>query len=115
MCIRDSCFAGDIGSPCGDDADCDPNAWCNAGRCTADLAPGADCTNPLQCGGVTSCIGLSISSSAPGRCLRVSRAGDRCDYFCYGNLYCDASGTCRAMRELGQSCSSSAPCGGINT
>lgn len=110
-----TCFSGDIDTPCIDDGDCDPNAWCNAGRCKPDFAPGAACTTPLQCGGETSCIGLTIISSAPGACLPISHAGDYCDYFCYGNLYCDASGTCRALRELGQSCSGSAPCGGVNT
>lgn len=109
------CFSGDINTSCGDDGDCDPNAWCNAGVCAADFAPGAACTNPLQCGGETSCIGLSITTSAPGHCLRISHAGDRCDYFCLGNLYCDGQGVCRDMRTLNQTCSGSAPCGGVDT
>jgi hypothetical protein len=108
------CFSGDIGTACTDDGQCDSNAWCDADVCRADFAPGADCTNPLQCGGETSCISLTIGSSL-GRCLRISHAGDRCDYYCRGNLYCDASGTCREMRGLGQSCSGSAPCGGVDT
>lgn len=109
------CFSGDIDTRCNDDGDCDPNAWCNAGRCQADFAPGDDCTNPLQCGGETSCIGLTISKSSPGRCLSISHMGDRCDYFCYGNLYCDVSGICLPLHELGQTCSGSAPCAGVNT
>jgi hypothetical protein len=109
------CFSGDLGTECNDHGQCDSNAWCGAGVCRADFVPGADCTSPLQCGGETSCIDLTIGDSSRGRCLRISHAGDRCDYFCYGNLYCDASGTCREMRELGQGCSGSAPCGGVDT
>lgn len=113
VCHR-TCLSGDIDAPCGSNRDCDSNAWCNAGRCSADLAPGAACTSPLQCGGRSSCIGLSIVDSSPGHCLSISRAGDRCDYFCYGNLYCDGSGTCRDLPGLDQSCSGLAPCGGVD-
>jgi hypothetical protein len=114
VCHR-TCLSGDIGASCGSNRDCDSNAWCDAGRCRADLAPGAACTSPLQCGGQTSCVGLSIIDSAPGRCQSISKAGDRCDYFCYGNLYCDGSGTCRDLPEFGQTCSGLTPCRGIDT
>jgi hypothetical protein len=111
------CIRGDIGTSCASDRDCDSNAWCDlkAGLCKPDFAPGAACTNPLQCGGETSCVGLTITDSTPGRCLRISKEGDLCDYFCYGNLYCDSSGTCRNLPQIGQSCSGFAPCSGVDT
>jgi hypothetical protein len=114
VCHR-TCLSGDIGAPCGSNRDCDSNAWCDAGRCRADLAPGATCTSPLQCGGQTSCVGLSIVDTTPGRCSSISKVGDRCDSFCYGNLFCDPSGVCRQLPELGQICSGFTPCRGIDT
>jgi hypothetical protein len=109
-----TCQSGDIGAPCASHADCDSNAWCDAGRCRADLAPDAACTSVLQCGGQTSCLGLSIVDSAPGRCLSMAKPGDRCDLFCYGNLYCDATATCRELPRLGQPCGGAASCGGTD-
>ena len=116
QCHR-TCIAGDIDTPCTSDRDCDSDAWCDvaAGLCKADFATGTACTNPLQCGGETSCVGLSVSSGAPGHCLRISSAGDHCDALCYGNLYCDSSGTCRDLPALGQGCSALIPCAGPDT
>ncbi|HWU90772.1 MAG TPA: hypothetical protein VN253_26080 [Kofleriaceae bacterium] len=110
-----TCLSGDIGAPCVNLRDCDQVAWCNAGTCAADLTPGAACTSLSQCGGETTCIGLSIVDPTPGQCLSISRPGDRCDFACYGNLYCDPSGTCRELPVLGQSCSSFVPCRGVDT
>jgi hypothetical protein len=109
------CIAGDINTPCASDRDCDPNAWCDvqARLCKADFAPGAACTNPLQCGGQTSCVGLSVSSTNPGHCLRISRVGDTCDAFCYGNLFCDGA-FCRALPGPGQACPL-VSCAGVDT
>jgi hypothetical protein len=111
------CISGDANTPCRDDTDCDSNAWCDglAHLCKADLAPNADCKNPLQCGGETSCVGLSVSTTDPGHCLRISEPGDRCDAFCYGNLYCDATGVCRALPGFGEGCSALTNCSGVNT
>lgn len=108
------CLSGDVGASCASNRDCDPNVWCNAGVCTADLPEGASCTSPLQCGGTTSCIGLSVSSPDPGTCQTISHVGDACDYFCYGNLYCDATKVCRALPVIGEACSGSAPCAGVD-
>lgn len=109
------CLSGDIGTSCASNRDCDPNAWCDTGTCKADFMPGAACTSPLQCGGDTSCIGLSIIDSSPGHCLSISKVGDHCDSFCYGNLYCDASGICRELPGLGDSCPEFTPCSGVDT
>jgi hypothetical protein len=109
-----TCVSGDIGTTCKSDDDCDPSAWCNAGRCAAHLAPEATCSRLAQCGGETTCVGLSILDSRPGHCLRISHPGDHCDFACFGNLYCDSSGTCRDLPELGQSCPGSIPCRGID-
>jgi hypothetical protein len=120
LCHR-TCLAGDINTPCSGDRDCDTNAWCHVlaagqpGTCEADFAPGAECTNPLQCGGETSCIGLSIVTTNPGHCLRISHPGDHCDSFCYGNLYCDGSGTCRTLPALGQTCPGFITCADVDT
>jgi hypothetical protein len=118
--IRRVCISGDIDTPCTDDTDCDSNAWCDqlAHRCRADFARDAECTNLLQCGGETSCVGLSVSGPDPGRCRRISEVGDTCDAFCYGNLFCSTSGslgTCTALPGLGQSCSALTNCSGVNT
>lgn len=110
-----TCLSGDIGTACADHDDCDSNAWCNAGRCRADRALGEPCTTPLQCSGYASCIGLSVVDSEPGRCLSIANAGDRCESFCYGSLYCDASGVCRDLVQLGASCGGAGPCGGVDT
>jgi hypothetical protein len=109
-----TCLSGDIGTSCQSFRDCDENAWCNDGICTADFEPGAACTNLSQCSGETRCLGLSIVDSSLGMCLRTSQAGDPCDLICYGNLYCDGSGTCRDLPKLGQSCSFE-PCSGYDT
>lgn len=115
LVCHNTCRSGDIGTPCGSDRDCDSSAWCKAGTCVVDLAQGAACTGLSQCGGETTCVGLSIIDSRPGWCLRISHAGDPCDFACYGSLYCDASGTCRDLPELGQSCASFIPCRGVDT
>ena len=114
LTCNNTCKLGDIGASCVESADCDPDAWCHAGRCEKDLAPGSPCTSLDQCGGETMCVGLSIRGSA-AQCLRTSHVGDRCDVDCYGNLYCDGSGTCRDLPELDQSCSLFAPCRGVDT
>lgn len=115
QCYR-NCYVGDIGTPCQDDGHCDPNAWCDEqkGICRADFSLGADCDNPLQCGGQASCVGLSVTSADPGKCVRIAEAGDRCDYFCYGNLSC-AGGICRELPGLGEACGQFGICGGVNT
>jgi len=117
QCSNGTCIAGDINTPCTDTGDCDPEAWCDlqAQRCKPRLAVGAECTDILQCDGDTSCIGLSITASNPGHCLRDSRAGDPCDTVCHGNLFCDGYGICRALPVLGETCSPLTPCAGSNT
>jgi hypothetical protein len=107
-----TCRAGDIGTACGAHLDCDPEAWCDAGTCAADLPVGAACTNPLQCGGNADCIGLSIAHATPGTCQPISSPGDRCDGLCYGNLYCAGDGRCRALPGEGESCGA-VPCRGV--
>lgn len=111
----DRCVSGDIDSPCTNDAQCDSNAWCDRqkGLCRPDFPLGSDCTNPLQCGGQASCIGVSVSTTNPGKCLRISEPGDKCDYFCYGNLAC-AGGICRELPGLGEGCGGLTPCSGVN-
>jgi hypothetical protein len=117
QCSNGTCIAGDPDTWCNDITDCDPEAWCDlqAHRCKITLEAGAECTSLLQCGGDTSCIGLSIAQSSPGHCLRDSRPGDPCDGFCHGNLFCDGSGTCRALPALREACSALTPCAGANT
>jgi len=119
-CTGIKCVSGDIGTSCakGSVNQCDFGTFCDSKtlRCTPTLAPGAACTSLLQCGGDTMCVGLSITVSDPGHCVRISKAGDPCDDFCDGNLYCDkTSGICRDLPELGQSCSLFTPCAGANT
>ena len=116
QCHR-TCIAGNVNTPCTADRDCDTSAWCDqlAGLCRADFAPGAECDNPLQCGGETSCVGISIVTTNPGHCLRISHPGDHCDFFCYGNLFCNGSGTCQALPELGDSCPGFSSCSGVDT
>jgi hypothetical protein len=117
-CTGTKCVTGDVGTPCdrGSVNQCDFGTFCNSQtlRCTPTYSAGASCTDILQCGGDETCIGLSISSSNPGRCLRNSQPGDPCDDTCHGNLYC-ASGICRALPRLGESCSTLIPCAGANT
>ena len=117
QCSNGTCIAGDINTRCTDVTDCDPDAWCDfrVHLCKPTLPLGAKCTDILQCGGDTSCVGLSITTSNPGHCLRNSQAGDPCDETCHGNLFCDGSGTCRALPVLGEACSPLAPCAGTNT
>jgi hypothetical protein len=119
-CTGRMCVSGDAGTPCarGSVNQCDFGTFCDSQtlRCTPTLAPGSACTQLLQCGGDETCVGLSVSSADPGQCQRVSRPGDACDNFCFGNLYCDAaSSTCRALPALGQACTELIPCAGANT
>lgn len=115
-CTASQCVNGDIGSPCNTSLGCDRTGWCDndCGVCTPTLDEGAECDSVLQCGGKTSCVGLSIVSSEPGACLRISEAGDPCDNLCLGNLICsaapNATGSCVSLPELGQSCGSLTPC-----
>jgi hypothetical protein len=117
-CTGTKCVTGDVGTACtrGSVLECDFGAFCDPQtlRCTPTYPVGNACTDILQCGGNATCVGLSISSSNPGRCLRNSQPGDPCDDTCHGNLYC-ASGICRALPRLGESCSTLIPCAGANT
>jgi len=114
------CVNGNPGTSCETNGvfQCDFGTFCDPTtlKCTPTLAPGAECLRLPQCGGDYLCVGLSITASNPGHCLRISQPGDRCDGvgFCYGNLYC-ASNTCHSMPVLDQSCSASIPCAGANT
>jgi hypothetical protein len=56
---------------------------------------------------------LSVGPS-PGQCLSTSTPGARCDFLCFGNLYCDGSETCRELPGLGQTCSAFVPCRGFD-
>lgn len=120
-CTGSRCVSGDIGTSCtrGSVNQCDFGTFCDSTTltCTPTLQLGAACTRLVQCGGDTLCVGLSITTSNPGHCSRISQPGDRCDGvgFCFGNLYCDGSNTCRSMPVLDQSCSPSIPCAGANT
>lgn len=119
VCTGSKCVTGDIGTPCAKSpiSQCDFGAYCDtkAGRCVATLPRGAACTSLAQCGEDDYCVGLSITGSQPGQCLRVSKPGDRCDDFCFGNLYCDKStkpGTCHSFPVLGESCAALGACAG---
>jgi hypothetical protein len=119
QCNR-TCIRGDIDTPCASDRDCDGDAWCNPerGMCEADFPAGAVCTNLLQCGGDTSCVGLGVRGGE-GRCLRISEPGDACDFLCYGNLHCDFSGPealgqCAPLLAPGAACGDLIPCLGID-
>jgi hypothetical protein len=110
------CVAGDVGTPCWDQGDCDPGAWCDteAGECRADFTEGVACTKINQCSGDTECVGLQRRLE-PAACRRVSEAGDRCDSICRGNLYCEVPqdrtqwGTCVALAEPNGPCAQSGP------
>ena len=112
------CVNGDIGSPCAQRYDCVPQAWCNNGTCAADLPAGSSCDSLLQCGGELSCVGL-MRTEKPPACRRVTHEGDACDWYCFGNLYCDLSGgpgfgVCKALPVHGQTCSGLHPCLGVD-
>jgi hypothetical protein len=113
---HDVCMAGDVGSPCVNLQDCDQSTYCDVqgGMCKADLPLGSSCTDLLQCGGPATCVGLSIVSSDPGRCERISVVGDPCDDFCYGNLFCNSSRFCQGLPALGDGCGALLPCSGVN-
>jgi hypothetical protein len=110
------CIAGDIGTACTRDTDCDPGAYCDPDqdRCVARLGAGAACDNILQCGGETMCVGLQRGAE-PAQCRRVTEPGDLCDAVCLGNLACvlptDRSmmGTCQPLAEPDQDCGSGNP------
>jgi hypothetical protein len=114
-CNGTRCVSGDIDTACFSVNDCDFDAFCDmqTRRCRPRLPLGSACTSILQCGGDASCVGLSIVSSDPGRCLRNSQPGDPCDDLCHGNLYC-ASRMCRRLPRIGESCSQSIPCADAN-
>ena len=124
VCTGLKCVTGDAGTPCakGSVNQCDFGTFCDSKtlQCTPTRAPGDSCTSLLQCGGNYTCIGLSITGSQPGQCSRISEPGDRCDSFCFGNLFCDKPadkkipGTCRSFAPLGQACSATIPCAGAN-
>jgi len=115
LVCNQTCKPGNIGDPCENLFDCDPDAWCNAGSCTADFEPLSACTSRSQCGGNTTCTGLSITDPRPGQCLSISNPGDPCDFICFGNLYCAVDGTCRELPKLGDNCSAFIPCRGVDT
>lgn len=115
LVCNQTCKSGDIGTPCTNLFDCDQNAWCNAGFCAADFKPLSACMSRSQCGGDTTCTGLSIIDFRPGQCLSISKPGDPCDLICYGNLYCASDGTCHELPDLGDSCSGFIPCSGVDT
>lgn len=113
------CISGDVGTPCDKDSttQCDFGTFCDSQelRCTPTLAPGAACTSGLQCGDDYTCVGLSIVRPDPGHCRRISKPGDRCDGFCFGNLYCETkSRTCQSFPVLGEACSLFVACAGVN-
>ena len=110
-----TCKSGNVGTPCFNFLDCDEDAWCDHGTCTADLKLGDRCTSEAQCGGDTRCLGISITDPTPGTCLRSSRPGDPCRSFCFGNLYCDASEICRELPGLHEPCSPLTLCSGNDT
>ena len=116
-----TCVTGDVGAVC-TRTGCDPANYCNGvgsqpGLCVADVVAGGACSSLLQCGGETVCVGLQRPVMPP-TCRRVTQAGDACDWFCLGNLYCDlpaatdALGTCRPLPTATQSCSALRPCVG---
>jgi len=117
VCNLQTCVTGDVGSAC-DHSDCDPGNWCDNGICKPDLAEGAACDGLLECGGETECVGLAHGVTY-ARCGRLTVAGDACDWFCFGNLYCDRSnsqslGVCRPLPTDGEACSVLLPCVGQN-
>jgi hypothetical protein len=124
VCNGSVCVTGDVGTSCDplrSAIECDFGTFCDSKtrRCTPQFPPGAECTRLAQCGGDTTCVGLSISSSNPGHCLRISQPGDQCDDFCFGNLFCDtAAKICRKLPALDRTdpaCSTLIPCAGTNT
>lgn len=112
-----TCVTGAVGTSC-TDLDCNPRAWCDPtdDTCKPDLSEGAPCDSLMQCGGETACVGLM--RDVDPRCRRITEVGDACDWFCWGNTYCDLSnptglGTCRPLPTVGETgCGLSMPCTG---
>jgi hypothetical protein len=103
LCDLGTCFSGDLGDACDTLGGCDPERYCDlqTHTCKQDLAPDATCSNLLQCGGETSCVGLESANT--GTCGRLTEIGDPCDAFCLGNLVC-AGGTCQLLPDLDAGC-----------
>lgn len=120
VCTGTRCVTGDAGTPCdrGSVNQCDFGTFCDGQtlRCTPTRAPGAECTSLLQCGEDHTCVGL-LGNPPRGRCMRISRPGDQCDSFCFGNLTCDRSTRpprCRSLPGIGQTCSLFLACAGTD-
>lgn len=107
------CLSGDIGSSCSSVLDCDQGAWCKSGQCVPTLPGGSECSDNSQCGGQTICVGATLLG-APGHCTNVAIAGNPCDSFCLGGLYCSTSGTCQQRPVVGESCSTFVNCLGVD-
>lgn len=113
------CETGDAGARCGDSGDCDRALWCERGACVADRAIGATCRTDAECPGGSLCVGEMSSQGNTGVCSRVSVAGDVCDDYCFGALYCAVeqpgqNGACRGLPKQGESCFDSlGRCAGI--
>ncbi len=62
---------------CVTDLDCDPDAFCEAGRCVPDRGPGGQCTGPGACQPGLYCVdGVCCTSRCDGRCERCDLTED---------------------------------------
>lgn len=110
MCGNDACTAaahrGDacVDGDCAEIGDrCDSTDHCAAlvavgGACSGGIAGLFDCQRPLVCNDTTL------------KCEAAPTAGQACQFFCGGNLFCNDQNTCEAPRADGAACGSNSEC-----
>jgi len=112
VCSSQGCVSGDVGSVCTSNSGCDAAGYCSQigtqpGVCALDKDANLTCSNVLQCGGETGCVGLIRNVGTP-MCRRISQPGDACDDYCLGAMYCDLPasglGVCKALPSGDQTC-----------
>lgn len=114
------CETGDAGARCTENGDCDRALWCQQGSCVVDRQAGQPCRFDAECGGGTLCVGELSAGNGIGACSRVTTAGDVCDDYCFGALFCDipqlgGNGSCAALPKQGEPCFTSlGRCGGVD-
>ena len=115
-----TCWKGVVGSACAHFSECNAGAWCDvgAGICKAAVGRGQPCSDHFACDGVDSCVGDgSVITPGDGHCQPVNVAGDACEDFCYGPLFCkkpdsNSSGVCTPLPVHGEPCGLMVGCHG---
>ena len=109
MCANDVCVASaNRGEACADGDCADLGDRCDGTNCVALSAVGGTCSSGFA--GLFDCQRPYVCNQTTLKCEEPPTAGESCQFFCAGGLFCNDDNECEAPRANGAACTGNSEC-----